>query len=401
MFIHLSSNLVANLSCRVAFFCFMLAVIKQMPTDEYGRVTYFMSMGNSITSIASGGIGTLLVANLSRYHDAVLRQKLLTYSLSFLVFSVLVVPSGYQAIFDIEFSFLLIAIYTVCLCFKTFGESSLLGMMRTRLYFLARISEGLIYALGFIFVVFQILNYTVNLTFVVTVMLLASLPSILLVNIYQGIPSLSLILKNLYSIKESYACIARKHLFLFLSQVVAAPGIFILLDQVEKSHLNARFELGVYGAFYQWYAPLVMLTGVLSNALLPLLVGRKSRLTHNQLFLGSCICIFIIVGGLLMCSPVITSYYGPEYYDRLFLFKLMMLAAGMHALNNLMNSLILATFSEKITLVFEVLWMSVLLSFGLFLIADLGVQGVTASILIAYSVVVVCKKVLLEIYRND
>ena len=390
----------ANLSCRVAFFCFMLAVIKQMPTVEYGRVTYFMSMGNSITSIASGGLGTLLVANLGRYDDSVSRQKLFAYSITFLVFSVLIMPSIYQAIFDSEFSLLLIVIYTMCLCAKTLGESSLLGMMRTRSYFIARISEGLVYLLGLFLVMFQITNFSINLTFVVAVVLLATFPSILMNNTYKFLPSLSYFLKSFRTINENYAGIAQKHFFLFVSQVVAAPGIFILLDQVKKSHLNADFELGVYGAFYQWYAPLVMLTGVLSNAFLPLLVGKKTQITNKQLILVSCVCIFIIVGILLILSPVITSFYGPDYYERLFLFKLMMLAAGMHALNNVMNSLILATFSEKITLVFEVLWVSVLLFFGLLLISDFGVQAVVTSILIAYSVVVFGKKVLLVKYAN-
>jgi O-antigen/teichoic acid export membrane protein len=398
--LHLSSNLVANLFCRAAFFLFMLAVIKQMSTIEYGRVTYFLSMGNSITSIASGGLGTLLVANLSRYDDVIFQQKLLTYASIFLLGSILIVPSIYQLTFDNEFSFALIVFYTACLCAKTFGENSLLGLMKTKQYFQVRLGEGFFYLLGLISVLLPTPYISVDINFVVTVLVLATLPSIVRISIDYGLPSLHICFTYLQSIRKSFAGIARKHFFLFMSQVVAAPGIFILLDQVEKTQLNARFELGVYGAFYQWYAPLVMVTGVVSNALLPILVRKKTQITNNQVLVISCVSISACIGGSMYFSNFITSFYGPEYLERLLLFKLMMFAAGMHALNNVLNSLMLANFSEKFMLIFELIWASILLCVGFLYVSTVGVQAVALAILIAYSIVVVGKTVMLLRYSN-
>ena len=378
----------------------MLVVIKHMSTIEYGRVTYFMSMGNSITAIASGGLGTLLVANLSRYDDMAYQQKLLTYSLIFLVITILLVPSIYQHIFENEFSWTLIVLYTAFLCAKTLGENSLLGLLKTNQYFKVRLGEGVFYLFGLVSVILSSSYIIVDISFVVTVLLLATLPSIVTSCFSHDYPSIHRMLTYLLSIKESFTGIARKHFYLFMSQVVAAPGIFILLDQVEKTQLNARFELGVYGAFYQWYTPLVMLTGVLSNALLPILVRKKTKFTISHVLVFSGISISASIAGLLYVSDYILSFYGSDYIERLFLFKLMMFAGGMHALNNILNSVMLANFTEKFMLFFEMIWVSILLCVGLAYVETIGVQAVVGAIFVAYFAVATGKAFMIFRYSN-
>jgi O-antigen/teichoic acid export membrane protein len=156
-------------------------------------------------------------------------------------------------------------------------------------------------------------------------------------------------------------------------------------------HLNGYSEMGLFNAANQWRMALLFIPTTIGSVVLPILSsmigaddirGYRKILTYN-LLINVIVSLFIIVA-VCSLSHLIMSKYGEGFAEGALILQVLMLVAGLMAINTIIAHAISSIGALWVGFSFNLAWAVVVISGALLLIPRYGALGLAYANLIAY-----------------
>lgn len=165
-------------------------------------------------------------------------------------------------------------------------------------------------------------------------------------------------------------------------------GVNVLLVNQE----NGFAQMGFFNAANQWKMALLFIPVALGNVVLPILssiagnadaTGYKKIFYYNVL-INACISLFMVLGVVLF-SDLIMSFYGTEFEKQSMVLNVLIVVAGLMAVNNVIGHAISSLGKMWTGFAFNILWACVMIVSAYYLCPKYGALGLAIANLIAYS----------------
>jgi len=174
-----------------------------------------------------------------------------------------------------------------------------------------------------------------------------------------------------------------------ISSILVVPVTW--LGSVMLVNFSDYKELGIFNAANQWRIALLFIPSTIAAVALPMLSkfhGEKSKDFHKILAFNIVINSFVAVimtFGVYFFAPLIMSFYGEAYSEGFVVLQIIIISAGLAAINNVVGQAIMSMGKMWHGCGFNCIWGITYLAFAYQLIQSDGARGLAISSLIAFA----------------
>ena len=164
-------------------------------------------------------------------------------------------------------------------------------------------------------------------------------------------------------------------------------GVNVLLVNQQ----NGFVEMGFFNAANQWKMALLFIPTALGNVILPILSSiagggdaeRYKKIFYYNILLNFFMAISMIFGVLLL-SDIIMSSYGEAFSDQSMVLNVLIIVAGLMAVNNVIGHAISSLNKMWTGFAFNLMWAAAMAVSAYILCPEYGALGLAMANLIAY-----------------
>ena len=182
-----------------------------------------------------------------------------------------------------------------------------------------------------------------------------------------------------------------------LASSVATPVLWLCIVLLTRSEDGLR-EVGLYNAAYQWHGPLIFIPMALTTVSLPVLVReweagayKKFRLVFTRLIAAAALIALVPAVILSFAAGFIMSFYGQDYSGEVVVLVCLLFAAPVHVVSKLATSALEGMNKVWFLPPFHLGWGICIVTLSIWLIDDMGADGLAIAFLASYSMLAIAK----------
>ena len=373
---------------------FIIYTARLLGTEQYGIFTYAMSVAAIFAVISDMGISNILVRELSKNKDRVKEyfSTALIIKIGFLLAMTILIIMITPLFSRFHASTVLMPIIAFSIVFDS---------LRNFLYTIPRAQNRMqiestvniineIFCIVLIIVVFlrnpspESLAYSLMIGNAIGFV-------VALVSVWQYIRGI-----QKYFVRELVVPLIK---LTFPFAILSVFGIFMTnIDSVVIGMFNNEHVLGLYGAAQRPFNILYIIPGFLSISLLPLISrfikeGNTSivnRIIHNASVASMTIALPLVLGGIIVATPLISVIFGGAYIEAVPTFQILLLTLLFVFPGTIFAEVLLAENKQRIFIFTGIAGAVLNVGLNFLLIPPYGIVGSAIATVVAQAVVNIC-----------
>lgn len=351
VFQNFSYLLVGNIKMQLLNLIAVMIIAKVFKPELFGVYSFMMAQSMLLAVIADLGIRTILIRTAANGSATILNKYLSIATVAGLIgnFILFCIYLIYNFFFG-ELSFfqiVLISSYSVVLSFSNSLESVFLGKQKM----LPTVVTNILTSIFWLLFVFYILNgdISINLFFLVFILIFALKPLILLIIIYK---------KFSFQFEISNFRLDFKLVFLQAMPFLGLALISLPANNLANNFLayNSTFEeVGFFSLSQKFTSPVSMVLSILFSSLFPnfSILWSDNRKNFQRIIFKS-IPVFILFGTFLVAlflviiDPIFKLFFSVQYYSVLGILKFQIWYVFLFGVASLLGTIFTAMHQDKL-----------------------------------------------------
>ncbi len=366
-------------------FIFIYAA-RKLGTSEWGVFSYILALIGVFSTISDIGINSILTREVAKksedgkqYISTSFFLKLIlsfTASISFLIFAFLTKNTS-----EIKVLLPIAAIILFLDSMREFGFAINRAFEKMETEAFAKVTSVLVLVIfGFIFIS---QNHSA----------LSFLNAYLMGSIF-GIIIMYITLRNYFS--KIYQTYDKNYLLPILKEawpiaVISGFGIIMAnIDTIFLGMFRGNSEIGIYAAAQKPVQLMYIIPGLLSTALLPIFsrmaknnIEKTNEIINKTIKLTILISAPIVIGGIILGTPIINFLFGQQYIESAPLFKIMITAIITGSIGGIVSNALFAQNKQKKIMYYIIIGAIINFILCFSLIPFFGMYGAAISVTIS------------------